>query len=327
MRLRTYTGDSLSTVMAQVRRELGPDAVIISTTDSPEGGVQVRAAAERGAVQPRAETPEAALAKREKARITARGEADEGLTRIARALGWHLPPERASEALMDSAMALEDGEATATLARALDQRYGVHPLEPDPGRPVLLAGPPGSGKSSAIAKLGARAVAQGHAPVLVSADSRAGAAEQMTAYADALDLPLECVTGPRELRSVLEGLPAGPVLIDVAGLNPFDLDQLDDLAALADASDGEIVAVLDAGMTPGDAEDAAALFSSIGAGRVIATKLDIARRLGALLAFGEAGLAYAQISASPYIGDGLAPATALRLSRLLLEDPGEELPA
>ena len=102
------------------------------------------------------------------------------------------------------------------------------------------------------------------------------------------------------------------VLIDVAGLNPFDLDQLDDLAALADASDGEIVAVLDAGMTPGDAEDAAALFSSIGAGRVIATKLDIARRLGALLAFGEAGLAYAQISASPYIGDGLAPATALR---------------
>ena len=71
MRLRTYTGDSLSTVMAQVRRELGPDAVIISTTDSAEGGVQVRAAAERGTVQPKAETPEAALAKRDQASATA----------------------------------------------------------------------------------------------------------------------------------------------------------------------------------------------------------------------------------------------------------------
>jgi len=325
MRLRTFTGDTLSTVMAQVRRELGPDAVIISTGDAPDGGVEVRAAAERGAIEPKTDTPETALARRDKARSEARdGEAD-GISRIARALSWHLPPERASEALIDSALALEDGEATATLARALDQRYGVHPIEIDPGRPLLLAGPPGSGKSSAIAKLAARAVTQGVPPLLISADNRAGASEQMTAYADALDLPFEAVTGPRELRTVLEGAPAGPVLVDVAGLNPFDLDQLDDLAVLADAADGEVVAVLDAGMTPGDAEDAAALFTSVGAGRVIATKLDLARRIGALLSFGEAGLAYAHISASPYIGDGLAPATALRLARVLLEDPGEDL--
>ena len=59
-------------------------------------------------------------------------------------------------------------------------------------------------------------------------------------------------------------------------------------------------------------------------GFAIVTKTDLARRLGAFLAFGEAGLAYAHISASPYIGDGLAPATALRLARLLLEDPGED---
>ena len=203
---------------------------------------------------------------------------------------------------------------------------------PDAGIVAASGGNHGAAAAFAASRLGHRArifVPEMAGPSKIALIERSGADLTVVpgAYADALDLPLECVTGPRELRSVLEGLPAGPVLIDVAGLNPFDLDQLDDLAALADASDGEIVAVLDAGMTPGDAEDAAALFSSIGAGRVIATKLDIARRLGALLAFGEAGLAYAQISASPYIGDGLAPATALRLSRLLLEDPGEELPA
>ena len=47
MRLRTFTGQTLSTVMEQVRRELGPDAVIISTTDASDGGVEVRAAAWR----------------------------------------------------------------------------------------------------------------------------------------------------------------------------------------------------------------------------------------------------------------------------------------
>lgn len=325
MRLRTYIGASLSDVMAKVRRELGPDAVIISTTDAPDGGVEVRAAAERGAVQPNPETPQTALARRDSARDSARGNGDDGLTRIARALSWHLPPERAAEALIDSAMALEDGEATATLARAIDQRYGVHPLEADPGRPVLLAGPPGVGKSSVTARLAARSAAQGFRPMLITTDGRAGADEQMTAYADALDLPLESVEGPRELRSLVERLPSEPVLIDTAGLNPFDLDQLDDLAALAHAADAEIIAVLDAGQSPGDGEDAAALLASIGAGRVIVTKADIARRLGAVLAFGEAGLAYAQISASPFIGAGLAPATALRLARLLLEDPGEDL--
>jgi len=324
MRLRTFTGESLSSVMAEVRRALGPDAVIISTSDAPEGGVEVRAAAERGAIEPKDDTPETALARREKARDKVRARDVDGLTQIARALAWHNPPERACEALIDSAMGLEDGEATATFAHALDQRYGVHPIEIDPGRPILLAGLPGSGKSSAMAKLAARAVTQGQAPTLISADNRAGSTEQMTAYADALDLTFETVTGPRELTNVLDRTRSGPVLIDVAGINPFDLDQLDDLAGLADAADGEIVAVMEAGMAPGDGEDAAALLTSVGAGRVIVTKTDLARRLGAVLAFGEAGLAFAHMSASPYIGDGLAPATALRLARLLLEDPGED---
>ena len=221
-------------------------------------------------------------------------------------------------------MALEDGEATATLARALDQRYGVHPAEIDHDRPLLIAGPPGAGKSSALAKLAARAVSAGAAPVIISADVRAGAPEQMAAYAKALGCAFEAVTGPRELRSVVDRLPPGPVLVDSPGANPFELDDLDAVSVLAEAADAEIIAVMEAGLAPGDAEDAAALFASIGAARVIATKLDAARRLGALLGFGEAGLVYAHVSASPYIGAGLAPATALRLARALLQDAGPD---
>ncbi len=324
MRLRTFSGQTLASVMAEVRRELGPDAVIITTTDAPGGGVEVRAAAERGAVSPKAEAAETALQRRDRKRQRDRGDEADGINRIARALCWHEISETAAEALIESCVTLEDGEATATLARALDQRYGVHPVEADPGRAILLAGAAGSGKSSAMAKLAARAVRQGVIPVLVSADMRAGAKEQMSAYAKALNLDFEAVEGPRELAALMARLPAGPVLIDSPGINPFELDDLDDLTDLANAADAEVVAVCEAGSTAGDAEDAAALLASVGAGRAIITKLDTARRRGAMIGVGEAGLAFAHISASPFIGAGLAPATALRLARALLEDDGWE---
>lgn len=320
MRLRTFIGPTLSGVMADVRRELGPDAVILSSADAAGGGVEVRAAAERGVMAPTEEETDIAVVRRAQDRAKARGDAATGLSRIARALNWHEISEDAAQAILEAAMALEDGSATATLARALDQRYGVHPIEVDPGRPILFAGPPGAGKSSTIAKIAARSLHGGAKPVLVSADTRSGAREQMTAYADALDLQAEFVDGPRELSMVVGRLPAGPVFIDSAGLNPFDLDDLDAVSALADAADAELIAVLEAGTSAGDAEDAGALLSAAGAGRVIVTKLDAARRRGALIGYGEAGLAFAHVSASPYIGDGLAPATGLRLARALLED-------
>lgn len=328
MRMRTFTGDSLSAVMAQVRRELGPDAVIITSGDAPGGGVEVRAAAERGAMSASAEDSVTALARRDAARTRERGDSSAGLTRIARALNWHQVPEQAAEALMESAMAMQDGEATATLARALDQRYGVHPVEADPGRPILLAGGTGAGKSSCAARLAARAVRQGVRPILIGADARAGAREQLSAYARALDVEFEAVEGPRELSTLVLRAAPQPVIIDAPGINPFELDDLDDLADLAYAADAEIIAVMEAGLSAGDAEDIAALLAAIGAGRVIITKLDAARRRGALLAPGEAGLAYAHVAASPFIGSGLAPATALRLARALLEDDaGEEDPS
>lgn len=325
MRMRTFTGDSLSAVMAEVRRELGPDAVIITSGDAPGGGVEVRAAAERGAIGASAEDSVTALARRDAARTRERGDSSAGITRIARALSWHEVSSEAAEALMQSAMAMQDGEATATLARALDQRYGVHPIEADPGRPILMAGGAGAGKSSCAARLAARAVRHGVRPLMISADARAGAREQLSAYAAALDLPFEAVEGPRELSAVLTRAAPQAAIIDAPGINPFELDDLDDLADLAYAADAEIIAVMEAGLSPGDAEDIAALFAAIGAGRAIITKLDAARRRGALLAPGEAGLAYAHVAASPFIGSGLAPATALRLARALLEDDaGEE---
>ena len=52
---------------------------------------------------------------------------------------------------------------------------------------------------------------------------------------------------------------------------------------------------------------------------MIATRLDTARRLGGLLlAASNAKLAFAHISQTPYVADGLEPLTSLKLARILL---------
>ena len=320
MRLRTFTAGSISEAMAAVRREMGPDAIIIATHELNDGVVSVRAAAEEGAIAPSTDTPLAATRRREVERAKARGDNADGLTRIARALAWHEVPDSAAEAIMEAAINLEDGEATATLARALDARYPVHPVELRLARPLMFVGAPGAGKSSVMARLAARAVSQGVNPLLISTDTRAGADAQMAAYARALGLDFEMAPGAHELDLLVSEAGDQPVFIDTGAVNPLDLEDLEGLTYLAATADAEIIAVMEAGQIPADAEDTAALFGSIGTARVIFTRLDIARRMGALLAAGEAGLSYAHIAASPFIGSGLAPATPLRIARALLEE-------
>lgn len=320
MRLRTFTAKTLQAAMAEVRREMGSDAVIISTGDAPDGGVEVRAAAERASINASKESTEVVKKRRQQERIQERGDHAAGITRIARALAWHGIPERAAEALMDGALTLEDGEATATLARSMDARYAIHPIESVPDRAIMFIGSAGAGKSSVLAKVAARCAAYGSKPFLIGADEGAGAGEQLAAYGAALDCQVYNVTGPRELNTIISDIDDQPVLIDAPAVNPYNIDALYELADLAMAADAELIAVIDGGIAPGDAEDTGALFVSVGASRAVITKLDIARRLGGLIGSGEAGLAFAHISASPFIGTGLAPATPLRIARALLDE-------
>jgi len=320
MRLRTFTAGTLHEAMALVRREMGADAVIIATHDAPGGGVEVRAAAERAARSAPREKPQAAIARREAERKETRGDEDTGLTRIAQALHWHRLTERAARGLIETAADFADDVAGVTLARAIEARYVAHPIEPVPRAPILFSGPPGGGKTSVVARIAARCRASGGEALLIGADAGAGGFDQLRAYGQLLNMNTELAESPRAMAALLRNASPGPVLIDGPPVNPFDLEDLDETAELADAAGAEIVAVLEGGADAADAEDVASLFGSIGAGRVVVTKLDAARRLGGLVAAGEGGLAYAQIAASPFIGAGLAPATPLRLARALLED-------
>lgn len=320
MRLKTFAAQTLTQAMADVRREMGPEAVIITTSDGPNGGVQVRAASEM-TFRPDPVEPvrERNLRLAEKAEIERGDLEDQHLDHVIRALGFHRSPGAAAQALIRTAQDFSEGHAISRLAHAIEARYAFQPLPAIPEHAVLFAGTPGVGKTSALAKTAARAISAGTVPTLISCDGeRAGADARLHALAEKMGARFISVDDPRELADAMNEFD-GPALIDSPAVNPFELDDLDMTLAFADSGNAEIVYVFDAGLAPEDAEDAASLFASIGASRCIPVKLDCARRLGALLGVGETGLAFAQISSTPFIGGGLAPATPLRLARALIE--------
>lgn len=321
MHLKTFAAPSLTQAMAEVRREMGPDAVIIATGDGPDGGVQVRAASEMARIaEPAEPVRDRAIRLAGEADIERGLREDNELDRVIRALGFHRAPGSAAQALIRSAHDLSDGQAVARLAHAIESRYTFQPLPAVPEHAVLFAGTPGVGKTSALAKTAARAITAGAVPTLISCDGeRAGANDRLQELARRMGAGFRAVDDPREMIEAVDDI-EGPLLIDSPAVNPFELDDLDMTLAFADSANAEILYVFDAGLTPEDAEDAASLFASIGASRCIPVKLDCARRLGAVLGVGETGLAFAQISSTPFIGGGLAPATPLRMARVLIED-------
>lgn len=284
MRLKLFRAPTVAAAMAQVRIDLGVDALILSTR-RVGGGVEVTAALEA----------EAAPALPDPARLAA--------------LRWHGVPE-----------ALLAPLAVGPLDQALSAQLRFSTLDFSPAAPpLLLAGPPGAGKTLTTARLATRLVLGGQAPLVICADgARAGAAEQLAAFTRLLDLVLIVATDPLTMaRAMTRRQPGAPVLIDSAGIDPFDAGCHTELAGLAAAAGAQCMLVLPAGLDPAEAADTAAAFAAAGTRLLAPTRLDIARRLGGVLAAAHAGLALTEAGVGPRAADGLQPLTpALLASRL-----------
>jgi flagellar biosynthesis protein FlhF len=250
------------------------------------------------------------------------------LERIKRALDFHAVPRLLCSDLLKSARAMASEDAVSALAHALDLRFTLDPIPALPRRPVMLVGPPGAGKTVTVAKLAARAVLLGRGVDIISTDTlRAGAKEQMQSFTSILKEELVCVSSSGELEAHLRDLrarePKRPCVIDTPGTNPFSRSELRDLRKFVRALDVEPVLVVAAGGEPAEQSDMAQIFATLGVQRLIATRIDAARRLGSILAAADAAkLSLAQFSMTPYIGRGLSTMNPMSLARLLLGEPG-----
>lgn len=304
MSMRVFVAANAREGLAQVRAVLGDDAVVLSTRTHPQG-VELVASAygelAAPAVREVAETAGSSRILAELARL--RGMVQNQLAGFAWSAARRRDPARV--AVMQALFAAGFGSVLArTLAahlpRGLDAdasgRWLRHVLirnlpllerGEDPvsrGGRYALMGSTGSGKTTALAKLAARAVdAHGADRVaLVSADTyRIGAEAQLSAYASLLGVELQVVGDQARLGSVLPRLAGRKlVLVDTAGFAPADprapavqtLDQLG-LRRLAVVSAGQQGAAIEQAMTR---------FGQ-GAAGCILTKLDEAPQPGAAL--------------------------------------------
>jgi flagellar biosynthesis protein FlhF len=289
MRLKLFRAPAMAAAMAQVRAELGPDALILGTR-RVAGGVEITAALEPNDLLPPSPPDPARLA----------------------ALQFHAVPAT----LLAS---LQAGALEAALAAALS--FDSLPLAAE-APPLLLSGPPGAGKTLTVARLATRLVLGGAMPMVITADGkRAGATEQLAAFTRLLGIDLIVASHPVTLgRALARRQDAAPVLIDAPGCDPFDPAQAEELVALATTASARIILVLPGGMDPAEAADFAAAYAAAGASQLVATRLDQTRRLGGILAAAASGrLALTEAGIGASAADGLVPLTPTFLAERLLQ--------
>ncbi len=216
--------------------------------------------------------------------------------------------------------------ARARVTRMIEDEIPVAgPIRVTPGqrRLVALVGPTGVGKTTTIAKLAANFRLRGkHRVGLITVDTyRIAAVEQLRTYADIIDLPMEVVSTPREMRQALQRLSdLDLILMDTAGRSPRDEVKIQELKAfLHEAQADEVHLVLSSVMGGAALERTAEKFATVGTTSLILTKLDELTAPGSLLPVLRSGrLPLSYLTNGQNVPDDIAPAEARKLARVVL---------
>jgi flagellar biosynthesis protein FlhF len=145
--------------------------------------------------------------------------------------------------------------------------------------------------------------------------------EQLRTYADIIDLPMEVVATPREMREAvgrLAGLDL--VLMDTAGRSPRDDVKIQELKSLlAEARADEVQLVLSCIASPRGLVKAAERFAEVGTTSLILTKLDEATALGNILPLVRgSGLPLSYVTNGQNVPDDIEPANRRKLAQMIL---------
>ena len=217
--------------------------------------------------------------------------------------------------------------ATTSLLAALIEREirCAEPLTPKRGcrQIAMLVGPTGVGKTTTIAKLAGRfGMSDGLRVGLITVDTyRVAAVDQLRTYAEIIDLPMQVVTNPDELRAALDQFAEFDlVLIDTAGRSPHDDRRLEELKQLVDAATPDhVYLVLSLASGAKSLRAVAERFAAVRPTSLVLTKLDEAAGCGALLsATRDIALPVSYLTAGQEVPRDIEPANPCRIARLIL---------
>lgn len=233
---------------------------------------------------------------------TARERLAECRTRIALAVGERMDKVLLDQKVREKLSELVPAVLTETVERMLPADGPVE-VDPDGGpRVIALVGPTGVGKTTTVAKLAAHFKLRENRRVgLITTDTyRIAAVEQLKAYAQIMDVPLEVVFEPGELEAAFDRLAdCDLVLVDTSGRSHRDTARIQQLGCFLEASRAaavrrapsgpaerggmEVHLLLSCASDESQLLEVAERFAVLDVDRVVFTKLDEAVGLGVLL--------------------------------------------
>lgn len=324
MRLKSFTAKSMTEAMKMVRDTLGEDAIIVATREENGGKtVRVTAAIEKDLDASEREEERIAALDAEQEWLYADDEDQETvLEEITETMLRHAVSEEVLDQVVACANIMGLSEPRLTMINALEELYKFAPLPTVRAKkPFMMVGPPGAGKTLSVAKMAARGKMSGLNVSVITTDTvRAGGREQLKAFTDLMNVELLTANSPKELKEALMSCrKADQIIIDTASTNPFDKSQVKDLAKIIGAIDVHSIFVMPAGIQADEAGEMARIFATIGTRYLLPTRVDVARRLGALLTAAHQGdLIFADVSSTAKVADGLSALSAKKLTQLLM---------
>ncbi len=322
MRLKSFYAKTMTEAMQLVRESLGEDAIIIATREE-QGGKSVRVTAAVEEQKDIAFDLNKGATADDWLQYDDEENNDDNLSEaLIDVMLKHVVSEEVMDQIVSCASVMGVEEPHVALVGAFDTLFNFTPLPQTAYKKALMfVGPPGSGKTLSLAKQATRCVLNDLEVAVITTDTtRAGGLEQLQSFTKLLKIDLKRARNAAELSKAIKEIGnVDQILIDTAGLNPFDAADMKDLAQLIAAGDIEPVLVLPAALDSTESGEMARVFSALGARRLVPTRLDIARRLGGLVsAAHQGGLSFADAGATSQVADGLTPMTPRLLANYFM---------
>jgi flagellar biosynthesis protein FlhF len=283
MQLKRFRAATVAEALNRARAEMGPDALVLSTRLVPSRGVrgwmgargvEVTVAIERDMSEDRLPCPSGRHGQPpDVGAVVARLQAGGLDVTFAREVAAALPKgARRGASLVSLRRALA---ASLTPVTAGDE--GHAPIE-------VFVGPPGAGKTTTIAKIGAQERARrGKRMSLLAADAyRVGAIEQLRMYADIIGSPFFVAHSASDLERAFASADS-PMLVDTAGRSPNDAAARDLFAAIDRRPDVRTHLVMPAGTSAADGARILDRYADAHPDRVVLTHVDEAETVSPLV--------------------------------------------
>lgn len=343
-KVRTFRAPSPREALAEIKRTLGPGAVILGTrniapplrTLSRRSWVEVTAGPpSMASTAPRLGTPRPAAPNMVPAARAAQGKPDVPAalypyyvelvqSEVGEELAGRLVREAADEAAeagQDPGDALRD-TVCRFIATMMPSDNTANASSKTPQR-LAFVGPSGSGKTTTVAKLAARyKLRENRTVALLSLDMhRLGAHEQLRKYAEIIDVPFRSAQTVAEVRAALQEL-AGVdyLLIDTPSVGVREEARFARLATLLRAVQATgIELVLPASTTPSVLYSLARGFAPLHPQGLVLTRLDDVIGFGVLLNVIErVGLSILYLTTGQRVPEDIEDACTERIAQLVL---------